>query len=383
EYHDRQSRLATRLLALNHTAFVAEPGPTLQFLVGPSVAWHLSERPFLLIVTATSKVCFVFPTFEATRAMEVLADAAVPLPLCARTWDEDGSAYEEVVRILADVGGVIALDPSARSFLRTGLGAMGLKVTPGAAVIEPLRAVKSRAEIAVLRRANELTKAAIAAAARAAEIGWTEDQLQKTVLAALARVGFTETWTLSLFGANAAFPHGTLGGGGRLGDGGGTMVLIDAGGALGIYQSDISRSFWFGEVGGAPQELKDAWETVSKAQLAALNAIAIGVECRAIDAAARNVIATAGFGSGFEHFTHRLGHGIGLEGHEGPYIVGNNPTPLVPGMAFSLEPGIYSKGRFGIRIEDIVAIGEDGRVEVFGALSTNLDDPFHGHSVIL
>ena len=179
--------------------------------------------------------------------------------------------------------------------------------------------------------------------------------------AAQKAAGLTDVWVLALFGPAASFPHGThedraL----RPGD----VVLVDTGGSLHGYRSDITRTWVLGE---PSRDVLRAWDTVAAAQAAALAKMAPGVACAEVDAAARAVIAQAGYGTahGYEAFTHRLGHGIGLQVHEPPYLVTDNDLRLQPGMTMSNEPGIYLPGRFGIRIEDIVAITSSG-AEVFG-----------------
>jgi Xaa-Pro dipeptidase len=175
---------------------------------------------------------------------------------------------------------------------------------------------------------------------------------------------------LVLFGADAAFPHGTsdpkpL----KAGD----VVLIDGGGRLHGYSSDITRTAVF----GAPpsERQRRVWEAVRRAQTAALQAARPGAECQAVDAAARKAIEDAGFGAGYASLTHRLGHGIGMDGHEWPYLVHGNALPLAPGMTFSDEPGIYIRGEFGVRLEDDIYVTNDG-AEMFTTPSPSIEHPF-------
>jgi Xaa-Pro dipeptidase len=170
-------------------------------------------------------------------------------------------------------------------------------------------------------------------------------------------------WALVLFGENAAFAHGT---GKERTLAKGDMVLIDTGGSLHGYCSDITRTW---ACGSASDEARRAWDTVLAAQAAAFEQLRPGVACEAVDAAARKVITDAGYGEGYTSFWHRLGHGIGLQGHEHPYLVPGNARLLRPGMTMSNEPGIYVRGAFGVRIEDIIAITEDGH-RVFGEKAT-------------
>jgi Xaa-Pro dipeptidase len=184
--------------------------------------------------------------------------------------------------------------------------------------------------------------------------GMTQEDGQRLARDAHRRLGMTGG-ALVLFGPDAAFPHGTtkpraL----RAGD----LVLVDGGGKLHGYTSDITRTGVFGAAPTARQRL--VWDTVRRAQEAGFAAVRPGVEAQAVDAAARAVIDAAGFGPGYTLFTHRLGHGIGMEGHEWPYLVRGNTLKLQPGMTFSIEPGIYVPGEGGVRHEDIVVVTETG-----------------------
>jgi Xaa-Pro dipeptidase len=174
------------------------------------------------------------------------------------------------------------------------------------------------------------------------------------------KLGFTSPWNLSLLGPAAALPHGDPDER-RLARG--DVLLVDAGGDFLGYQSDQTRTWVFD---GAPSaEVARAWNAVRDAQLAAFDAMAPGVPCREVDRAARAKLVERGYRPGFADFTHRLGHGIGVEGHEDPYFDGGSAVPLASGMTLSNEPGLYFPGRFGVRLEDVVAITPDG-AEHFG-----------------
>ena len=214
--------------------------------------------------------------------------------------------------------------------------------------------LKDAHEIALMRRAAQITVRAHRAVFASLREGVTVAQASAWSAAAHRRLG-ARGGALVLFGADAAFPHGTekprtL----HAGD----VVLIDGGGRLHGYSSDITRTAVF----GAPpsERQRRIWDLVRKAQQAAFAAARPGVECQAIDAAARSVIEEGGFGPGYKHLTHRLGHGIGLDGHEWPYMVRGNATRLAAGMTFTDEPGIYIPGELGIRHEDTVAVTESG-----------------------
>ncbi|HWB79557.1 MAG TPA: M24 family metallopeptidase, partial [Nannocystaceae bacterium] len=197
----------------------------------------------------------------------------------------------------------------------------------------------------------------------------TQEEVAALVDAALTAAGLVDAWTLALVGPNASFPHGT---GASRTVAAGDVVLVDTGASLHGYRSDISRTWVVGEPSEA---VTRAYAAVAAAQKAALATIRPGVQARAVDAAARAVILEAGYGPDDRYFTHRLGHGIGLEVHEPPYLVGGNELVLEAGMTMSDEPGIYVPDGFGIRLEDIVAVTDDG-AEVFGELSGPVRDPF-------
>ena len=344
-------------------ALVVEPGPTMQYLTG--VHWGRSERPFLLVLPATGAPRFVVPAFEARRAAEQITTIDVD------PWAEHESAYARVADAVGKARGKVAVDPEIRTFVAAAVGdAIGpRRVVGDAEVVAEVRMRKSEAELARLRRANEATKAALKVAAAHVRVGMAQSEVADLVRRAQMAAGLTDVWTLALAGPAAAFPHGTHED--RVLDDG-DLMLVDTGGALHGYRSDITRTWGVGEVGERPRR---AFETVLAAQTAALDKIAPGVVAGEVDAAARRVMAEAGFGSDYESFTHRLGHGIGLQVHEAPYLVKDSRRVLQPGMTMSDEPGIYVPGAFGVRIEDIVAVTETG-VEVFGPRVASLDLPF-------
>ena len=367
EQAGHRERLSRALHDAGHAALVAEPGATMQHLAG--VRWGRSERPFLLVVTRAGEPWWVVPAFEERTAREQLGDAPV------RVWQEHESPYAIAAAGLAGAGlgeGTVAVEPQLRHFVVEGLrNALGAgRVVDGAAVVDAVRMRKLPAELVRLRRANEATKAALRLVAETAvREGMRQSELAELVRRAQERAGLSDVWVLALFGPSAAFPHGTehdraL----QEGD----LVLVDTGGSLHGYRSDITRTW---ALGTPPADAGRAWAVVAEAQRAALEAIRPGVACGDVDAAARAVIDAAGFGPGYHRFTHRLGHGIGLEVHEHPYLVPGSTRLLEPGMTMSAEPGIYVPGAFGVRIEDIVAVTDDG-CEVFGPRVEGLAAPF-------
>jgi Xaa-Pro dipeptidase len=226
--------------------------------------------------------------------------------------------------------------------------------------VRVLRGRKDARELELMRAASELTQRAIRAVAERLRPGLTDHELGRWITFAQERLGLRNAWVLPLLGPSAAYPHGEPEG--RKLEAG-TSILVDTGGELFGYQSDITRSWSF----GAPREPEfvRAWGVVKAAQAAAFERIAPGVQCREIDRAARAAIEAAGYPGGYTVFGHRLGHGIGLQGHEEPYFDGGSEVVLEPGMTFSDEPGIYLAGRLGVRLEDIVVVTQSG-ADVFG-----------------
>lgn len=364
ERADRRARARAALREAGAAALLLEAGETLDYFTG--VRWGRSERPLLWLLPAEGEPVWIAPAFEeGTLRERAGADAAV------RPWNEHESPYERLAALLAGEGSRrIAVDPWARQFVVDGArAAVQSDLVSGTAVIRACRAVKSPAELALLRRANEATKAALRAAAGQATAGMREPELAALVEAAQQAAGLQGTWALVLFGANAAYPHGTQGER-RLARG--ELILVDAGGALHGYQSDVTRTWPFGPVG---REQARAWAAVQRAQSAALAKIRRGTACEAVDAAARAEIAAAGYGEDYARFTHRLGHGIGLQTHEDPYLVRGNALRLEVGMTMSVEPGVYVPGALGVRLEDIVAV-TPGEPEVFGPRALSIEAPF-------
>ena len=355
---------------LGYDALIMEAGVNLVHFAG--LSWWPSERPLLYVMPSQGEGFFVGPAFEeGTLRKSGLADADL------RTWHEHISPYPLVSAGLAERGvraGRVALDPAMRGFVSHGLAAAGgrLSFEHGAAVFEGCRIRKQAPELARLRRANEATKAALALVAEHVEPGMSETDVSQLVQAAQGAAGLERIWSLVAFGENAAYPHGSpekrpL----RSGD----LVLVDTGGSLHGYRSDITRTWPIGPVSALSDDVRKAWDTTLEAQSAALAMIRPGVSCGEVDAAARAVMKRAGHGDEYKRFTHRLGHGIGREVHEAPYLVAASERILEPGMTMSNEPGIYIPGSLGVRIEDIVAVTDSGN-EVFGVRAESLERPF-------
>jgi Xaa-Pro dipeptidase len=267
--------------------------------------------------------------------------------------------------------GTLGIGPSTRSFIVYGLrrDAPGLELVNGAVVSEGCRAVKSEKEIAYMDLANKITKLAYREGFKQLREGMSPRDLSSAISAAHQQMGVSGGGGPQ-FGPSSAFPHGsrvprTL----KEGD----TVLVDGGCSVEGYRSDVTRTVVFGK----PSEKQRAvWDVVKKAQSEALKAVRPGIAYEEIDTVARRVIEDAGYGPGYNYFTHRLGHGIGLDGHEYPYLVKGNQLKLQPGMTFSDEPGIYIYGEFGIRHEDCFVVTEDGGRFLGGMEALSVDRPF-------
>jgi Xaa-Pro dipeptidase len=352
---ERRARLARaqELMAKEGLdAVVLAAGTSLAYFSGAS--WRNSERFFGMVLTREGEPAWVTPAFERERAGE-----QIEVGTDIRAWEEHESPYALVASILKDrkaaLGRVGIGETMPFVFAHEiGKAASGATIASATAVTAGCRMIKDAHELALMRRANEITLRAHRAVFASLEVGMTQSDASRLSAAAHERLGIGGG-ALVLFGADAAYPHGTtkpqpL----KRGD----VVLIDGGGRLHGYRSDITRTGVF----GAPptDRQRKVWNVVREAQQAAFEAARPGFECQDVDAAARKVVEKAGFGSGYEHFAHRVGHGIGMDGHEWTYLVRGNTTRLRPGMCFSDEPGIYIYGEMGIRHEDIIHITDDG-----------------------
>jgi Xaa-Pro dipeptidase len=246
--------------------------------------------------------------------------------------------------------------------------APGLHVVSATPITAGCRMIKSPHELQLMKLANEVTLAAYEAAYLSTKEGMTQNDFGAMVQQAHAQQGFRGDASIQV-GEYSALPHGSAK---PQVIREGTILLMDGGCTVEGYESDISRTVVLGK---PTDKMKQVFEIVHKAQSAALATAKPGVQCQAVDAAARKVIADAGYGPDYKHFTHRVGHGIGMDGHEWPYLVRGNTLPLAPNMTFSDEPGIYIRGEFGVRLEDDMHITENG-AELFTPQSPDLEHPF-------
>ncbi|MEE9101448.1 Xaa-Pro peptidase family protein [Pseudomonas nitroreducens] len=371
EYRLRIERLQQLMQAQGMAAVFIDAGSSLFYFTG--LKWSPSERMVGALVPARGDVHYIAPAFEegTVRDLQVL-------PGSISVWAEHESPFTLLVEMLAEIevrdGARVGLSHSLPfgMYERLRQAAGGLQLVDGGALVEQCRRCKSPAELALMQRAKDMTLEVHKAAASILREGITTTEVTRFIEAAHRKVGAPgSTFCIVLFGEDSAFPHGVrqprpL----RDGD----MVLIDAGCQLYGYNSDITRSYVFGTPSARQREL---WNLEKAAQQAAFDAASLGSPCEQVDAAARRCLEAGGLGPDYAlpGLPHRTGHGIGLDIHEGPYLVRGDSTPLDVGMCFSNEPMICVPGEFGIRLEDHFYMTADGPLW-FTRPSHSVDDPF-------
>lgn len=338
-----------------------------------NIRWGGGERLFSAVIPAKGEPFFVCPSFEEDRAREQIALGPFKGTADVRTWHEHESPYELVAKGLRDRGiatGKLGVEETVDFVFSNGVAraAKGVEVVSGTPITAGCRMVKDAHELELMQLANTVTLKAYEAAYKALKEGMTQNEFARLVSQAHSALGFNGSAGVQV-GEFSALPHGSIT---PQTVREGTILLIDGGCTVEGYQSDISRTFVLGK---PTDKMKKVFEIERRAQDAALAAAKPGVPCENVDAAARKVIVDAGFGPDYTYFTHRVGHGIGMDGHEWPYLVRGNTLPLAPGMTFSDEPGIYIRGEFGVRLEDDMVITEDG-ARLFTPQSSSLEHPF-------
>jgi Xaa-Pro dipeptidase len=371
ERTERQEKARLLIQSNNLSAIFLSQGTSLAYFTG--IRWEGGERLFAMVLPAKGDAFYVAPAFEEDRAREQIAQAPVANKIDLRVWQEDESPYARVAEGLADrhiAGGTIGVEETARFLFSDNLrkAAPGATFTTATPVTAGCRMIKSPHEIELMRLAAKVTLTAYEATYQSMKVGMKQTEVEELIEQAHRKLGFEGGADVQV-GEYSAFPHGSVQ---PQGIRDGTIVMIDGGCSVEGYQSDITRTFVLGK---ASDKMKQVFDIVHRAQSAALAAARPGVEAGSIDAAARQVITNAGYGPDYKHFTHRLGHGMGMDGHEWPYLVRGNTTKLQPEMTFSDEPGIYIRGEFGIRLEDDLHITERGS-ELFTLQSLSLEDPF-------
>ena len=371
----RQEKARQLMRENNLSAILLAQGTSLAYFTG--IRWEGGERLFAMVLPAKGEAFYVSPAFEEGRAREQIAQSPDGSKPDVRIWQEDESPYTRVAQGLTDRGiasGTIGVEETAKFVFSDNLRKVATSATFTSAtpVTAGCRMIKSPHEIDLMRLAAKVTLAAYEATYRSLKVGMTQRDVGDLLETSHRKLGFEGGADVQV-GEFSSFPHGSVA---PQIIREGTIVMIDGGCSVEGYQSDITRTFVLGK---APDKTKDkmqqVFDTVHRAQSAALAAAKPGVEAGSVDAAARKIITEAGYGPDYKYFTHRLGHGMGMDGHEWPYLVRGNSTKLQPEMTFSDEPGIYIHGEFGIRLEDDMHIMEGG-AELFTPQSPSLENPF-------
>ena len=330
--------------------------------------WYASERLVGALVHASGGLDYITPQFELEKV-----EGLISLPGEILTWEEDQSPWRLVAERIGPTGRMAIDERMALAMYRSLRAEIDdARLADAGPLIHPLRSRKSPAEIAQMRHAKAITLEVhrrahlqLHAGQRASEVvRFIDDQHR-------ALGGSGNSFCIVSFAEDTSLPHG---GEGDRALAHGDVVLIDTGTRIDGYSSDITRTYVFGE---ATPEVRRVWEAEKRAQAAAFEAARPGVACEAVDAAARRSLEVDGFGPGYSlpGLPHRTGHGIGLDIHEGPYLVKGDTTPLATGMCFSNEPMIVVPGRFGVRLEDHFHMTDAGP-EWFTRPQHSLDDPF-------
>jgi Xaa-Pro dipeptidase len=386
ERHGRQER-ARKLMSENALDAIVlmggseaqgnenDEGTSLRYFTG--IRWWGGERLFALVLPAKGAAFCVCPAFEEGRAHEQISRPPNDLSADVRTWQEDENPYQRVAQGLKELGiasGNLGIEETVRFMFSDGIAKAAPQITLASAtpVTSGCRMIKSESEIALMRLAAQVTLAAYEAVYHALREGLTQPQVKDLIAAAYEQLGFPGEANVQ-FGEYSALPHGSTT---PQVIREGSIVMLDDGCTVEGYQSDITRTFVLGK---APEQagdkMKKVFDIVHRAQAAALATARPGMECGTVDVAARKVITDAGYGPDYKYFSHRLGHGIGMDMHEWPYLVRGNPTKLQSNMTTSNEPGIYIPGEFGIRLEEDMLVTENG-AELFTPQSPSLEDPF-------
>jgi Xaa-Pro dipeptidase len=378
---ERRTRIekARRLMAQEKIDALILPGST-SLVYFTNIRWGGGERLFACVIPSKGDPFFVCPAFEEDRAREQIALGPFGGGRAdVRTWNEDESPYSLVAQGLKDRGvatGTAGVEETMKFVWSDSIrsAAPQLKIVSGTPLTAGCRMIKDTHELELMRLASAATLKVYEAVYRALQPGMTQNQVSELIDTGYRRVGFPGEASVQV-GEYTALPHGSIA---PQTIREGTIIMIDDGCSVEGYQSDITRTFVLGKPAA---KMNTVFDVVKRAQTAALQAARPGVPLESIDAAGRKVVTDAGYGPGFKYFSHRLGHGMGMDGHEWPYLVKNNmfgwdrALTAEPGMVFSDEPGIYIRGEFGVRLEDDMYITEDG-AKLFTPQSESLEKPF-------
>ncbi len=369
EHAARIAKLQSLMQQRKVAALLVEAGSSLEYFTG--IRWWRSERTTAALIPAEGGVIVVTPFFEEPSVRESLK-----IPADVRPWQEDENPFDLIASALRDrapTQGPLAVEATTRFFIIdrvTKAWGAGRELVSGDELVRACRIVKSSTELALMQSANDVTLAALKHVHGRIEAGMSGADIMTILVAATEALGGKHEFSLVLLNEASAFPHGsaktqTM----RKG----SVVLVDTGCSVHGYQSDISRTWIFGEPTSRQREV---WDTVKRGQELALETAKIGVPVGAVDKAVRAYYEGRGWSKDYRlpGTSHRTGHGIGMDVHEPPYLVRNDTTPLEAGMCFSDEPGIYIPGDFGIRMEDCWYMTEAGP-KLFTPLAKSIDQP--------
>jgi len=369
EHGARLEKLQSLLQQSKSAALLVEAGSTLEYFTG--IRWWRSERTTAALIPARGPVVIVTPFFEEPSIRETLKVAGD-----VRPWKEDRSPFDllaDALRAQAGATGSLAVEPTTRFFIvdRVTRAAGGKRdVIAADEVVRACRIIKSPAELALMQIANNVTLAAIRHVHGTVQAGMQGSEVMSLMIAATTQLGGAHEFSLVLMNEASAYPHGSVK---PQQVRAGSVILIDSGCSVHGYQSDISRSWVYGQ---ASTRQREVWDTVKRGQEVALQSAKLGAPVGAIDRAVRTFYEKKGWSPdyGLPGLSHRTGHGIGLDGHEPPYLVRNDTTALQVRMCFSDEPGLYIPGEFGIRLEDCWYMTESGP-KLFTPLAESLEQP--------
>jgi Xaa-Pro dipeptidase len=347
-YRTRIEQVQKQLDANEADCAFLTPSPNYQYLAG--YHYQMRERLVTLLIRRGADPVLVVPAFEETDhasrtwIKQILAwhEDENPYTLIADTIGKRNDSLKILLDDSLPLGVYWSLEKALGGFRKA------LSIT---SAINALRLLKTESEVALMREAGHIIDDAVMRAFREAQMGMTELQIRQIVNEEIIRQGATPTFAAVQFGRNSALPHADSGTRELRKD---DVVLMDCGCSIDGYNTDMTR---VGVVGEPSEEVEMVYSIVRKAEETAIEKISKGMVCGIVDGIARRVIEEAGYS---DYFTHRLGHGVGLEVHEAPYLVRGNPQELGVGMCHSVEPGIYLEGKFGIRVEDLVYIRDEG-----------------------
>lgn len=371
EFEQRIAKAQAIMAENNIAATYINAGTNLYYFTG--TRWYASERMVGAIIPQQGEIKYITPFFEVNTLNQYMTIKGE-----IKGWQEHESPYQLFKQTLAEMNissGQIAIDESTAFFIADGIkkSAPEFSLIDAKSITAGCRAEKSDHEIALLQQAKDMTIAVHKAVARILRVGISTQEVTNFIDQAHRKVGATagSYFCIVLFGEDSSYPHGVKSPKNLEEN---DIVLIDTGCQVEGYNSDITRTYVFGEPN---QRQRDMWQVEKLAQKAAFDAANIGTACGEVDVAARNYLASQNMGPDYETpgCPHRTGHGIGLDIHEWPYLVRSDRTPLAKGMCFSNEPMLVLPGEFGVRLEDHFYMTESG-AKWFTEPSHSIDDPF-------